>query len=119
MARHNFRNLKIWQYGVTFASQNYKLTKTFPKSEIYNLTSQMNRCSVSIPSNIAEGSAKSTDKHFKSYLETSLGSAYEWETQLEIAKIENYVSETDYKELKDSIQQLQRMIGAFIDRLNN
>ena len=118
MARHNFRNLKIWQNGIIFVSENYKLTKTFPKSEIYNLTSQMNRCSISIPSNIVEGSAKSTDRHFKNYLETSLGSAFEWETQLEIAKIEDYVSEIEYEKLKDNIQQLQRMIGAFIDRLN-
>lgn len=117
MARHNFRNLKIWQDGLSLVSKSYKLTKTFPKSEIYNLTSQMNRCALSIPSNIAEGSSKSTDKHFRTYLETSLGSAYEWETQLEVARIENYVSEKNFEELKDNIQQIQRMIGAFIDRL--
>lgn len=118
MARHNFRNLKIWKDGVNFVSLNYKLTKTFPKTELYNLTNQMNRSALSIPSNIAEGTAKSTDKHFKTYLETSLGSAYEWETQLEIAHIQDYVKETDYKELIDRIQQIQRMIGAFIDRLD-
>ncbi|MEP0264253.1 four helix bundle protein [Dokdonia sp.] len=119
MARHNFRNLKIWKDGISFVTLNYKLTKTFPKTELYNITSQMNRSALSIPSNIAEGTAKSTDKHFKTYLETSLGSAYEWETQLEIANIQGYVTDTDYKELIDRIHQIQRMIGAFIDRLDS
>ena len=119
MARHNFRHLKIWQDGLAFVGESNKLTKTFPKTELYNLTSQMNRCSLSIPSNIAEGSSKATDRHFKTYLETSLGSAYEWETQLEVAKMESYVSTNEYEQLKDKIQQLQRMKGAFIDRLNN
>jgi len=97
---------------------SYKLTKSFPSSEMYSLTSQMNRCAISIPSNISEGSAKSTDKHFKIYLETSLGLAFEWETQLEIAKNENYLSQESYQELLSAIQSLQKRIGSFIDRLN-
>lgn len=118
MARHNFRKLNICIDGVAFVKMNYTLTKSFPKSEVFNLVSQMNRCAVSIPSNIAEGSAKSTDKHFKVFLETSLGSAYEWETQLEVAKNENYVLESKYLELLKVIHSLQKRIGSFIDRLN-
>ena len=87
MSRHNFRNLKIWKEGLLLVNENSILTKRFPKEERFDLTSQMNRCSISIPSNIAEGTAKSSDKHFKIFLENSLGSAFEWETQLEIAKI--------------------------------
>jgi four helix bundle protein len=68
MPRHNFRKLNSWIDGVELVSMSYKLTKMFRKSEVFNLTSQMNRCSVSIPSNIAEGSAKSSDKHFKVFL---------------------------------------------------
>ena len=117
MARHKFRKLNVWVDGVKFVSESYKLTKAFPKSEQYNLVSQMNRCATSVPSNIAEGSAKSTDKHFKLYLENSLGSAYEWETQLEIAKSEKYISENSYKEMLSTIQSLQRRIGSFIDKL--
>jgi len=79
----------------------------------------MNRCAISIPSNIAEGSAKSSDRQFKIFLENSLGSAYEWETQMEVAKNEGYLKDSDYKTLQDKIQQLQRMIGAFIYRLDN
>lgn len=119
MARHNFRNLKIWQDGLLFVGLSYGLTKNFPKSEIYSMTSQMNRCALSIPSNIAEGTAKSTDKHFKTYLETSLGSAFEWETQMEAAKLVGYVKDDDYKLLLDKIHQIQRMLGAFIDRLGS
>ncbi len=118
MARHNFRNLKIWQEGLLLVEESSKLTKTFPKDEKFDLTSQMNRSVISIPSNIAEGTAKSSDKHFKVFLENSLGSAFEWETQLEIAKIKEYVNESDYNLLKDRVNQIQRMIGSFIDRLN-
>ena len=118
MARHNFRKLEIWKDGISFVRDSYRITKQFPKSEKFNLTIQMNKCAVSIPSNISEGSAKSTDKHFKTYLETSLGSAYEWETQLIVAKNENYVNEEAYLELIEKIQSLQKRIGKFIDRLS-
>jgi four helix bundle protein len=118
MARHNFRNMKIWQDGVEFVILNYSITKTFPEFEKFNLTSQMNRCAISIPSNIAEGSSKSTDKHFKTYLETSLGSAYEWETQFTVAFKLNYVTQEIYNNSLENIQKSQRMIGAFIDRLS-
>lgn len=118
MSRHNFKKLKIWQDSMSLISLNYKLTKTFPDSERYNLINQMNRCSVSIASNIAEGSSKSTDKHFKTFLENSLGSAFEWETQLIVAYNENYLSQEQFEELEDKILQLQKMIGAFIDNLS-
>ncbi len=78
----------------------------------------MNRAAVSIPSNISEGSAKSSNKYFKVFLETSLGSAYEWETQLEIARSEKFVREEDYNQLLIKIQSLQKRIGSFIDRLS-
>jgi len=117
MPRHNFRKLNIWNDGITFVAMSYKITKSFPESETYGLISQMNRCAISIPSNISEGSAKSTYKHFKIYLETSLGSAFEWETQLEVAKNEKYVSQESYEEMLSAIQSLQKRIGSFIDRL--
>lgn len=62
MARHNFKNLKIWQNVISLVSETYKLTKMFPKFEVFSLSSQMNKCAVSIPSNITEGSSKSTNK---------------------------------------------------------
>lgn len=94
-------------------SESYKMTRTFPKFETYGLISQMNRCAVSIPSNISEGTSKSSNKHFNNYLENSLGSAFEWETQLNIAFNENYISEEKFKELEDKIKQIQKMISSF------
>ncbi|WBL20986.1 four helix bundle protein [Zunongwangia sp. HRR-M8] len=117
MARHNFQKLKVWQDGIYLVSENYRLTRTFPDFEKFNLVSQMNRCAVSIPSNIAEGSSKSSDKHFKQFLETSLGSAYEWETQLIVAYNESYLDENSFQDLEDKIHQLQKMLGKLIDNL--
>ncbi len=110
MKRHNFKKLKIWQESVALVSETYKLTRTFPDFEKFGLASQMNRCSVSIPSNIAEGTSTSTNKHFKRFLEISLGSAFEWETQLIVAFNEKYISKEKFQELENRIQQIQRMI---------
>ncbi|NJY62388.1 four helix bundle protein [Salinimicrobium sp. CDJ15-81-2] len=119
MGRHNFKKLKIWSEGISLVGESYKLTKTFPASERYNLVSQLNRCAVSIPSNIAEGSSKSTDRHFKKFLENSLGSAFEWETQLIVAYNEKFLSKEKFEELENKILQIQKMIGSFMDNLGN
>lgn len=108
----------IWQKSLDFVSDSYALTKTFPDMERFNLISQMNRCAVSIPSNIAEGSSKSTDKHFKTYLETSLGSAFEWETQLNVAYNQKYLDIKSFEDLENKVLQIQKMLGSFIDKLN-
>ncbi len=118
MARHNFRKLSIWVDGVAFTTEIYNVTKKFPTEERFNLISQLNRAAVSVPSNIAEGSAKSSDKHFKIFLENSLGSAYECETQIEIAKSLSYLSNDEYQQLLNGIQSLQKRIGSFIDKLS-
>jgi len=117
MGRHNFKKLKIWQDSIALVSDSYTLTKMFPESEKFNLISQMNRCVVSIPSNIAEGSSKSTNKHFKKYLENSLGSAFEWETQLIVSFNEKYLDKNKFDELENKISQIQKMLGSFIDKL--
>lgn len=119
MGRHNFKKMKNWLYGIELVRDNYKLTRTFPDFERYNLISQMNRCAVSIPSNISEGSSKSTDRHFKKYLENSLGSAFEWETQLIVLFNESYLDKDKFVELENKILQIQKMIGSFIDNLND
>lgn len=73
--RHNYKNLKIWQLGLEIANDISDLLVDFPKHERYDLSSQLSRCSVSMPSNIAEGSAKS-DKSFSNYLDIALGSSF-------------------------------------------
>jgi four helix bundle protein len=118
-ARHNFRKLNIWREGIELTKETYTLTNTFPKSETYGLISQLQRAAVSIPSNIAEGTSRGTDKHFKQYLETALGSAFEWETQILIAFEIEYISEEVYKKLEIKIQAIQGMITRFTEGLKS
>ena len=110
---HNFKKLTIWKESMNLVSENYKITNKFPDFEKFSLASQMNRCAVSIPSNIAEGSSKKSNKHFSNFLEHSLGSAFEWETQLNIAYNENYFSKEKFIELEQKIKQIQKMISGF------
>ncbi|WP_374958192.1 four helix bundle protein [Gilvibacter sp.] len=119
MGRHNFKKLKIWQEGMILVDETYKMTKGFPDVEKFNLVSQLIRCAVSIPSNIAEGTSKSTNKHFNKYIECSLGSSFEWETQLIVALNQKYISIETFQLLEHKIQQLQKMISKFQDGLNN
>ncbi len=88
------------------------LLMTFPKHERFDLSSQISRCSVSMPSNIAEGSGRS-DKSFSSFLDFSIGSSYELGTQLLIAKHRNYINEEPLKILEDKIAEWQRMTMGF------
>lgn len=94
-----------------------KLTATFPKSEIYSLVNQMNRCSVSMPSNIAEGSNRG-NKHFQHYLNISLGSSFELQTQLLIACQNDYVTKEKTEKLENKIIEFQKMTTGFISKLN-
>ena len=115
--KHNFKKLIIWKNSLELVFETYRLTKTFPNDERFGLISQLNRCSISIPSNIAEGTSKSSEKYFKTYLETALGSAFEWETQIVIAKGLNYITEEKFKELEKSINDIQKMISSFKDKI--
>jgi len=82
---HNFRQLQIWKEGMDVAKQVYLLLAKFPSSEKFGLISQISRCAVSVPSNIAEGSSRSSDKEFAHFLSIALGSLFELETQLLLA----------------------------------
>jgi four helix bundle protein len=115
--RHNFKNLKIWVLAMDITNDIYKLTSEFPKSEIYGLVSQMNRCSVSMPSNIAEGSNRG-NKHFRHYLNISLGSSFELQTQLLISCQNNYLSKERTEEIENKIIEFQKMTTGFINKLD-
>ena len=104
------KELKVWQKAIELVTETYLKTQLFPKEEIYGLTSQIRRCAVSIPSNIAEGFGRKTDKDFSNFLSISLGSAFEFETQLIICKNLGYILETDFKTLESEIQHIQNMI---------
>lgn len=114
--RHNHRNLKIWQLGTEIMKDIYDITSTFPKKEDYRLTSQLTGSAVSMPSNIAEGSAR-TDRAFVNYLDISLGSSYELSTQLIAAHHAKYISNKKYIELDDKNNEFQRMTIGFIETL--
>lgn len=116
---HNYKELEIWKSSIKLCPKIYKITDAFPNSEKFGLISQLKRAAISIPSNIAEGSAKSSDKHFIIFLETALGSCYEIETQLLVSLELNFISESNYNLLNEDISSLIKMIIKFIKYLQN
>jgi len=94
----------------------FKATESFPNEEKFGLVSQINRCSVSIPSNIAEGSSR-TDKSFSHFIDISLGSSFELETQLIIANKRNYLNKEQLKSLEGKIAEFQKMTMSFQNKL--
>ncbi len=117
MVKHNFKKLLIWQRSLDLVFETYSMTKTFPNEEKFGLISQLNRCAISIPSNIAEGCSKTSEKHFKSFLEVSLGSAFEWETQLLIARGLKYITKNQFNQLEIKINDIQKMISSFKEKI--
>ncbi len=109
----NFKQLKIWQKGIEIATISYQLTKDFPSNERFGLVSQMNRAAVSIPSNIAEGSGRNSSKDYLHFIQISLGSCFELETQLLIAKELNYGSRDLVVELLHQLAEEEKMLTAF------
>jgi four helix bundle protein len=114
---NNFRELKVWQKSVDLVVEIYKITKSFPESERFNLTTQMQRCGTSIPSNIAEGAGRISAALFKNFLTISLGSAYELETQLIISKKLDYITDDVYDVIQKQITEIQRMLFGLIGTL--
>ncbi len=106
----DFKNLKVWQKGIKMVTEIYNTTQSFPKDELYGLTSQIRRSAVSIPSNIAEGSGRNSDKEFNRFLNISLGSSFELETQIIIAHELKFLSNNEFSELIAEIQEQQKMI---------
>jgi len=116
---HNFKELRIWQDSVDIVEDIYKVLKDFPKNEQYGLVSQMNRCSVSIPSNIAEESGRGSNKDFIRFLNISLFSAFELETQLIISKRIEFINTESFNSINTKLTKVQKMIFVFIEKLNN
>jgi four helix bundle protein len=104
--------MKIWKAGMEIAEEVFNLIENFPPEERYGLTSQMSRCSISIPSNLAEGSARS-DKSFSNYIDISLGSSFELQTQIEIAFKRNYINKENYNNLDKRLNEFQKMTIVF------
>ena len=110
----NFRNYKVWQDAVVYASKVYKVTSDLPWFEKKGLCDQLQRAVVSISSNIAEGCAKPSDVDFARFLDTALGSAFEVETQLLIAKNIGYISSEIYTSLNNELCEIERQLNSLI-----
>ena len=115
---HNFKKLEIWIKSMGIVTEIYQITNTFPSHERFGLISQMQRSAVSIPSNIAEGSAKNSNKDFASFLEISIGSSYELETQLIVSFNLKYIETAVYEDLSFKISEIQKMINGFKNKLD-
>jgi len=113
-----FKKLKVWQQGFQIAINTYKLTKDFPSDEKYGLTSQVNRASISISSNIAEGSSRRSEKDYHRFLEIALGSCFELERQLLIASKLKFDVKGKIDDLLQQIDEEQKMLMAFMNKLN-
>jgi four helix bundle protein len=114
MAVHNFRKMEIWIKAMELTKSVYKILPEIPNEEKFGLKSQLSRSSVSVPSNIAEGSGRSTNKDFSNFLSTSIGSCYELETQLILVQ---EIFSIDCEKLIKDCQQVQKMIFGFKNNL--
>ena len=110
---HNFKELKIWNLSRHFVKDVYLLTKQFPEDERFGLTQQVRRAAVSIPSNIAEGSGRGSDKEFSHFLDIANGSAFEVETQLILSLDLEYISQAEFDPLNEKLQIIEKMIFNF------
>lgn len=118
MAHENgsaFRRLIVWQKSMTLAEQVYKLARELPRDELYGLISQLRRCAVSIPSNIAEGSKRGTKKDFGQFLRIASGSAAELETQLELSR--TLYGKPISSDVFAQLSEVQKMLESLIRKL--
>lgn len=114
----NFRKYQVWELGHQIALDVYKLTSSFPKEEQYGLTSQMRRCSFSVPANIAQGCGRENEAEFKRFLVIANGSATELEYFLILVKDLNFISQENINELVGKVDQLKRSLNKLISKIH-
>jgi four helix bundle protein len=117
-AMKNFKELHIWQKAMLLVTEIYKLTKQFPKEEIFGLTSQVRRSAISVPSNIAEGFGRKSNKEFERFINIAIGSLFEYQTQIEIGKNINYLNEQQFNTLYEKSRELEAMMISFAQKMN-
>ncbi len=110
---HRFKKLQAWKQSRAFCKDVYELTSSFPNEERFGLTNQLRRAAVSIPSNIAEGSSRNSNKDFARFLAMAMGSAYEIETQILIATDLKFVTTENSELLITKLDNIIRMISRF------
>lgn len=114
---HNFRELKVWKKSRVLVKEVYLLTAELPLSEKYNLASQMQSAAVSVISNIAEGSGRGSDVDFARFLDMSLGSSHELESQILVASDLSFIDLEKYQTLIDVLSEVQRMLVGLMNKL--
>jgi four helix bundle protein len=113
-----YRDLLVWQKAISFVSKVYRFVKVFPSEELYGLTSQIKRSSVSIPSNIAEGYGRKSKRDYLRFLQIAMGSLFEIQTQLEISKNLEFISEGHFNELYENSREIERMLSSLINKIS-
>jgi len=113
------KDLNVWNEAIELVTDIYKMTRSFPKDEQYGLISQIRRAAVSIPSNIAEGSARSSRKEFIQFLNISMGSAVELETQVIISKNLGYITEELFQKISDKVNKISKMVQGLIKSIKS
>ena len=114
----DFHNYKVWSKGHQFALSIYKKTKSFPKEELFGLTSQIRRASMSIPFNIAEGCGRKSDTEFAHFLNIAAGSASEVEEELLLAYDLEFLNKEFYQQLDNEVKEIKAMLSTLIESLN-
>ncbi len=117
--RHNFLNLEIWKRSRRVVKTIYQTTYSFPSEEKFGLTSQIRRCAVSVPSNIAEGCGRGTNHQLKHFLDISIGSLCVLETQVYLSYDLEILKEKNLKELIEEITIIRKMKNSFKKKLGN
>ncbi len=113
----NYRDIKVWQRAHALTLKVYKLTESFPASEVYSLASQMKRAAYSIPMNIAEGCGKSTDPDLARFMDIAAGSASELDYQFLLARDLSFIDNQAYDELSSELTEIRKMLTAFIQQI--
>ena len=113
------KDLDVWKDGISFVTKVYKMTSSFPKEEMYGITSQIRRAAISIPSNTAEGAARKTTNEFRQFLYIALSSAAELNTQLIISHNLEFMDKDNTDKLNSDLDSLSRRIQGLIKSLKN
>ncbi|MEA1868148.1 MAG: four helix bundle protein [Thermodesulfobacteriota bacterium] len=111
------RELKVWEKTHRLTLQVYKITKKFSSDEQFGLTAQMRRAAASVPTNIAEGCGRDSERELARFMSIAGGSASEVEYQLLLACDLNYIQDETYRELNQQINEIKRMLNSFIQKL--
>ena len=114
----NFKDVKVWAKAHDFTLAVYTATRTFPRDELYGLTSQIRRSAASIGANIAEGCGRRSDGEFARFLQIARGSASEVEYHLLLARDLGFLPVTEYASLQKRLEEVQRMLTAFVQRIH-